>query len=156
MIAPMVEPTTVWMVPLQRGRAEERKGVLTLEDDGVTFLDESLDQVELLRFGSVRRVRRVRGSPILIVTHRIDDDSVETAFYFCQPPPLTPPAPGDEPSPAALTTPSGKPLGAFSSMRRSSRRRHVRENVRYLTSQSATKKTEVQAWVDEITARTRE
>jgi hypothetical protein len=151
----MVEPATVWLVPLRRGQAAERKGVLSIEDDGVTFTDDSQGQVELLRYESVHRVRRVRGSPILIVTHRIDDGSVDTAFYFSQPPPLTPPGPGDEPSPAALTTPSGKPLGAFSSMRRSSRRRHVRENVRYLTAQSATKKPVLQAWVEEISARTR-
>lgn len=151
----MIEPTTVWMVPLRRGQAEERKGVLSLESEGVVFRDAETDQVHLLHFERVRRVRRVRGSPIVIVDHRAGEDHVTTAFYFALPPPLTPPGPGDEPSPAALTTPGGKPLGAFSAMRRTSRRRHVRDNVRYLTTQSGTKKAELQAWVEEIAAQMR-
>ena len=91
--------------------------------------------------------------PILIVTHEDDGGTVETAFYFTQPPPLRPPEPGDEPSPASM--PGRKPLGPFSAIRRTSRRRHMRENVRYLTVQSGSKKPEIEAWVSEIAERTR-
>jgi hypothetical protein len=40
-------------------------------------------------------------------------------------------------------------------MRRTSKRRHQRENVRYLSTKAAGLKTTIQAWVDEIEGRTR-
>ena len=149
----MPEPTTVWMVLLRRGDLGERKGTLRLEPDAMVFEDATVQHERRIDFPMVRRARSVRGSPILIVTHEDDGDTVETAFYFTQPPPLRPPEPGDEPSPASM--PGRKPMGPFSAIRRTSRRRHMRENVRYLTVQSGSKKPEIEAWVSEIAERTR-
>jgi hypothetical protein len=82
-----------------------------------------------------------------------DGGTVETAFYFTQPPPLRPPEPGEPPSPAAIG--GRRPRGPFSAIRRTSKRRHMRENVRYLTTQSGSKKPQIDAWVSEIADRTR-
>jgi hypothetical protein len=38
-------------------------------------------------------------------------------------------------------------------MRKTSKRRHMKDNVRYLTARSGNKKAEIQEWVDEITTR---
>ena len=149
----MPEPTTVWMVRLRRGDAGEEKGTLRLEDDCLVFEDAAVRGLQRLAFAHVRRARRVRGSPILMVTHGQDDTSEEIAFYFTEPPPLKPAQPGQV-SPATTRT-GGRPVGAFSAMRRSSKRRHVRDNVRYLTTQSGSKKLEIEAWVDAIASRTR-
>jgi hypothetical protein len=151
----MPEPTTVWMVLLRRGDLGERKGTLRLDEDAVVFEDATVQHERRIGYAQVRRARRVRGSPILIVAHDDDGDAVETAFYFTQPPPLRPPAPGEAPSPAAITR-GGRALGPFSAMRRTSRRRHMRENVRYLTTQSGSKKPQIEAWVNEIVERTRD
>ncbi len=128
----MPEPTTVWMVRLRKGELGERKGLLTLEAEGLVFRDESLELVRILRFDEVRRAKRVKGSPILLVSHADDDHGAkETAFYFTQPPPLTP---GD---PFAVTETAGslgRPLNPLAAMRRTSKRRHMRDNVRYLTA----------------------
>jgi hypothetical protein len=146
----MPEPTTVWMVRLRKGEMGERKGLLTLDVDGLVFRDESLEQVRTLPFEQVKRVKRVKGSPILIVSHDDDRGVRQTAFYFTEPPPLTPA------DPFALTESSGsarRPMSPFAAMRRTSKKRHMRENVRYLTAKAGNRKPEIQAWVEEISAR---
>ena len=147
----MPEPTTVWMVRLRKGEMAERKGLLTLDVEGVVFREAgSLDQVRTFRFDELRRARRVRGSPILIVTHTDDRGAVDTAFYFTEPPPLEP----SEPFTLSGGTGSvGRPLNPFAAMRKTSKRRHMKDNVRYLTARSGNKKAEIQEWVDEITTR---
>ncbi len=147
----MPEPTTVWMVRLRKGEMGERKGLLTLDDEGLVFRDESLEQVRVVRFAQMRRAKRVKGSPILLVSHEDDERGAkETAFYFTPPPPLTP---GD---PFAVTESSGsmgRPMNPLAAMRRNSKRRHMRDNVRYLTAKSGSRKPEINAWVQEITER---
>lgn len=149
----MLEPATVWMVKLRRGDLTDIKGTLQLEGDALTFTEGESGIDHRFAYADVRRARRVRGSPILILAHGTERGTVETAFYFSQPPPLRPPAPGSSAAPTSTT--GGRPLGAFGAVRRTSRRRHMRENVRYLTVQSGGKKPLIQAWADEITARTR-
>jgi hypothetical protein len=146
----MVEPVTVWRVQLRRGDVGDREGTLSLDAEGLVFEDRATGETIRLTFDEIRSARRVRGSPILVVAHGDDESRAETAFYFSQPPPL-------EISPAASsgTTPTGRPLGPFGAVRRTSKRRHQRENVRYLTTMAGTTKTTIQAWVDEVVARTR-
>ena len=81
--------------------------------------------------------------------HEVEGLRAETAFYFSQPPPLEMPAPG-----SVGATPAGRPLGPFAAMRRTSKRRHQRENVKYLTTKAGSLKPTIQAWADEISART--
>ena len=45
-------------------------------------------------------------------------------------------------------------MGPFAAMRRTSRRRHQRDNVKYLTTKAGSLKPTIQAWADEISART--
>lgn len=154
----MPEPTTVWMVRLRKGELGERKGLLTLDAEGLVFRDASLEQVRTLRLEQVRRVKRVRGSPILLVSHEDDRGVKETAFYFAQPPPLAPADPfavSETPAPdgSSAGSAAGRPLSPLAAMRRTSKKRHMRENVRYLTAKSGNWKPEIQAWVEEITAR---
>ena len=101
-------------------------------------------------FHEIRSARRVRASPILIVVHEDDGRRIETAYFFSRPPPLEAPPPG-----SAKATSPGRPLGPFAAMRRTSKRRQQRENVRYLSTKAAGLKETIQAWVDEIEVRTR-
>jgi hypothetical protein len=149
----VLEPATVWMVKLRRGDLTDIKGTLQLDGDAVRFTEGKSGIDHRFAYADVRRARRVRGSPILILAHGSELGTVETAFYFSQPPPLKPAAPGGPVAPTSTAT--GRPLGPFGAMRRTSKRRHMRENVRYLTVQSGGKKPLIQAWADEITARRR-
>jgi hypothetical protein len=46
-------------------------------------------------------------------------------------------------------------MGAFGAMRRSSKRRHMRTNLGYLTTANAGYKQVIQGWVEELGARMR-
>jgi hypothetical protein len=146
----MVEPVTVWRVQLRRGDVREREGTLRLEPDALVFQDASSPHEVRVAFTQIHSARRVRASPILILVHDDGGQRAETAFYFSQPPPLEPPAPG-----TVATPTTGRPLGPFAAMRRTSRRRHQRENVKYLATKAGGLKPTIQAWADEIVARAR-
>jgi hypothetical protein len=141
----MPAPTTVWMVELGRGSAAEAKGTLFLDLDAVRFEDERTGTVIRVAFSSIRRARRNRGSPILLIDAHGDGDSRKLAFYFSQPPPLAPPEPG------AATPPgmglSARPGGAFGAIRRTSKRRHMRTNIGYLTTSNTGKKELIERWL---------
>jgi hypothetical protein len=146
----MPEPTTVWMVRLLKGELGERKGLLTLDAEGLVFRDASLEQVRTLGFEQMKRVKRVKGSPILMVSHDDDRGVRETAFYFAEPPPMAPEDPFEA---SARSGSAGRPLSPLAAMRRTSKKRHLRENVRYLTAKAGSRKPEIQVWVEEISAR---
>jgi hypothetical protein len=146
----MVEPITVWRVRLRRGDLREQEGTLRLDDDGLVFVDRGSEQEQRVAFPAIRSARRVRASPILIVVHDDDDGRAETAFYFSRPPPLEVQPPGSTDGPS-----TARPLGPFAAMRRTSKRRHQRENVKYLATKAGAFKPTIQAWADEIGARTR-
>ena len=148
----MPEPTTVWMVHLDRERVEDDvRGTLSLEGDAVVFT-EAISTIEhRFPLEQMQRPKRVRGSPILVVLHRRDDELRRTAFYFSQPPPLHPP------DPETMSLPQrgvgGRPAGAFGAFRRSSKRRHMRTNLGYLTTANSSHKAAIKRWVEEIGAR---
>ncbi|MGZ8581360.1 MAG: hypothetical protein ACXWW9_08775 [Actinomycetota bacterium] len=145
-----MEPVTVWRVQLRRGDVHDREGTLRLEADALVFEDrESASEVKV-PLAEIRSARRVKASPILIVVHDDDGDRVEVAYYFTQPPPLQAPDQG-----SIGTTSTGRPLGPFAAMRRTSKRRHQRQNVKYLATKSGGLKPTIQAWADEIGARAR-
>jgi hypothetical protein len=149
---PVVEPVTVWRVQLRRGDLGEREGTLRLEADGLVFEDRATSHQTRVAFGEIRAARRVRASPVLIVTEQLDGEQrADIAYYFSQPPPLDMPAPG-----SSGTTAAGRPLGPFAALRRTSKRRHQRENVKYLTTKAGGLKPVIQAWADEIEARTKD
>lgn len=148
----MPEVSTVWMVRLDRGSvAEDVRGTLELEDDAVVFTEAASGERTRFPFEELHKPSRVRGSPILLLAERFAGGLRRTAFYFSEPPPLRPPEPGSTSLPGAGLEP--RPMGAFGAFRRSSKRRHMRSNLGYLTKANADHKAAIQAWVVEIGAR---
>ena len=146
----MAGPTKVWMVALGRS-PDEMVGELRLESDGVVFTPRSEGTpVTRLRFEGIAKIARLRGSPVLMVTHTDGaGGKVQTAFYFTQPPALT--------HIVASRTPRSeeiedlRPLRSpFGMGRHRSKRRSVRANATYLTREGVDRKRELQEWVTEI------
>ena len=133
----MPEPVKVWLVPLGRNNQEEVPGRLSLEPGALLF-DVDGGGVETLPLNQIKKVGRVHGSPILMVTHLAEGEVLRTAFYFSKPPPV--------PSrrSATATADRGRPL------RRSGKRREQRANASYLTSANTTKKELVVEWTIEV------
>jgi hypothetical protein len=148
----MPEPTTVWMVHLRRGEAvTEIKGEIDLTGEAVVFTGSKDGEPVSFPFDDVRRAKRLRGSPVMLLEWQRDDEPRRTAFYFSQPPPLAPPEPGRTTLPGdPFTT---RPMGAFGAIRRSSKRRHQKTNIQYLQTVGIKQKDEIKAWVDAIMER---
>lgn len=147
------EPVTTWMVHLARGEADKDvKGTLDLDDEGLVFTDPR-DDILLARFSftSIRRVKRLRGSPVLLVEWEGDGARNRTAFYFAQPPPLHPAA-GITPDDIVQRSPGPIPP----MMRRSGKRKAQRTNAQYLQTSGISKKDLINWWADEVTARIQE
>jgi hypothetical protein len=148
----MPADATVWMVRLDRGLADDDvQGTLAMADDAVVFTDSRSSVPTRFPLAGMRKPKRVRGSPILILVDEVDPGIRRTAFYFSQPPPLHPPEPGTTSLPGAGL--NSRPMGPFGAMRRTSKRRHMRTNIGYLATMNATHKTVIDAWVAEIGAR---
>jgi hypothetical protein len=138
------------MVELGRGDPGERKGTLFLDADAVRFEDDRSGAITRVELATIRRAKRNRGSPILLIDHADVGGTRKLAFYFSQPPPLAPPEPGAAPPPGMGL--SSRPVGAFGAMRRTSKRRHMRSNIGYLTTSNAGKREVIEGWVAEIRA----
>jgi hypothetical protein len=142
------EPEKVWMVPLRRGAEPiEYEGVLSMTSDALVFEEEDGEVVRFPR-SALRKVWRIRASPVLMIRWSEDDRSHDTAFYFAKPPPLG----TSDPAAGAGATSGGRPLGAFGAFRRTSKRRQQRENVRYLSVSTEGRKETIQAWVSALRA----
>ena len=144
----VVEPVDVWMVHLgARSKPVETRGTLTLGDRGLEFLERKSGVDVRFDYGSIRRAKRIKGSPVLLVDWRKDGRDRKTAFYFSQPPPL-------EPVPRSPTIDPRGPLGPFTRAT-PSKRQVARMNLGYLRSTSATSKHVVRAWAEAVTERVR-
>jgi hypothetical protein len=134
---------TVWAVELSRGASlEERKGTLSVSQDAVVFAPKKEEASPLrIPFGHVAKVKRLRGSPVLVLEHGHSGRPTQTAFYFVQPPPIEPP----EGSVTLRPTPF--------SFRRSGKRRVRRQNVSYLGAWNREKKAQLREWEEEIRER---
>jgi hypothetical protein len=136
---PMPEATTVWAVDLIREPKKDRQGTLSLQPEHLVFEPRVAGAAALrIPIAAIRRARRLRGSPVLLVVHERDGIRSETAFYFVQPPPLEPVLGRDE----RLT-----PL----SFGRTSRRRARRQNVGYLGLSNRDKRGQVDEWARAVT-----
>lgn len=150
----MPEATTVWMVRLDRGLVDDDvRGTLELEPDAVVFTEARSGIEHRIPIHAMQRPKRVRGSPILMIAHAAEGGSRRVAFYFSQPPPLRPPDPGSAALPESDL--GGRPMGAFGAFRRTTKRRHMRTNLTYLTTANASLKRSIEAWVEEIATRMR-
>ena len=143
----VVEPTDVWMVHLGVHRKPlEVRGTLTLGEHGLEFVERTTGADVRFEYGSIRRAKRIRGSPVLMIDWRKDGEDRKTAFYFSQPPPLEP-----MPRSPTLEPPRG-PLGPFTRAT-PSKRQVARMNLGYLRSTSAANKGAVRAWAEAVTER---
>jgi hypothetical protein len=135
----MPEPITVWVVELSPGlAAQERRGTLSLQPDVIAFVPSDGSEDLRIPLAQVRKARRLRGSPVLVVAHDAGGRAVRTAFYFVQPPPLEDFQGEGHERPA--------PLG----FRKSSRRRARRQNIGYLGTWNRQLKANIEEWEQAI------
>jgi hypothetical protein len=129
----MLGSVRVWAVELGAGPPVEREGVLALERTALRFEPSDPGPPISLPLAQIVRVRRLRGSPVLMVVSRRGAERRRTAFYFVEPPPL----PGAEPEP--------EPRLALPTLR-NPRRKARRRNVSYLGLMNREYKDVLVAW----------
>ncbi|MEP7060516.1 MAG: hypothetical protein ABI828_07270 [Actinomycetota bacterium] len=140
----MPEPVTVWLVPLGRNNQEEVRGKLALEAGALLFHVQD-GEAEILPLHLIKKVQRVHGSPILMVTHVHEREVLRTAFYFSKPPPMP-----SRRSATAAAVADERPPGITGMLRRSGKRRDMRANAGYLTGTNVTKKELVAEWTQAV------
>jgi hypothetical protein len=131
---------TVWAVELGRGASlEDHKGTLSVSDGALLFSPRKEETPELrIPFGVVSKVKRLRGSPVLLIEHGHGSRPTQMAFYFVQPPPIEPPAGSANLRPTPF------------SFGRTSKRRVRRQNVSYLGVWNREKKALLREWEQEV------
>jgi hypothetical protein len=134
------KPVTVWAVELEKdARLDEVKGTLELVTDALLFTPRAEGQpATQFPLAAIDKVRRLRGSPVLMIEFTTGGRPRRTAFYFVQPPPLA--ALRGEP----MERPAG--LAGFRNPKRKARR----DNVGYLGATNRMKKAQLNEWVREI------
>ncbi|MGZ8571926.1 MAG: hypothetical protein ACXWW5_06845 [Actinomycetota bacterium] len=148
----MPEAAIVWMVRLDRGQVEDDvRGTLELGPEAIVFTEANSGLEHRIPIQAMQPPKRVKGSPILMIAHTAGGEPRRVAFYFSQPPPLRPPEPGSTVLPESDL--GGRPMGAFGAFRRTSKRRHLRTNLTYLTTANTSYKQTIQQWVAEIGTR---
>lgn len=135
----MPDPATVWAVDLVRDPRKDRQGTLSLRTEDLVFEPRSASAELRIPLEAVKRVRRLRGSPVLLVVHDRTGVRLETAFYFVQPPPL-------EPVAGQIERPTPLSFGKHS------KRRVRRQNVGYLGMSNREKRREIDAWEKAVRA----
>jgi hypothetical protein len=136
----VVDEAIVWMVPLVKGGAEEHRGTLTLEDGEVVFTDRRATDRVSIPVTDIKKAKRVRGSPILVLTLGEGSSRREVAFYFAPPPPLK----GQTP-----LRPKIAPFGGVRDTDRTTKK-VMRTNVSYLHQANASLKAEIEGWLRAI------
>jgi len=139
----VIEPTTVWMVHLDRGSADETQGTLSADDWELVFVDAATRETTRFPFVDIVSVKRVIGSPVFTVGWRHDDERRQTAFYLTRPPPLGTLGPQGGP-------PDVPDIRAATSSHRGGRWRQRRENTRYLAATAVSLKDSRDALVAQI------
>jgi hypothetical protein len=128
---------TVWAVELGKDvHPDEIKGTLELGNQALLFSpnDEARPAIRIA-LHDIAKVRRLRGSPVLMVERTTSAGSRKTAFYFAQPPPL-----------AVLMGGSVEQPVGFDRFR-SPKRKARRDNVGYLGLMNREKKAALSEWV---------
>lgn len=136
-MVPMPEPTIAWMVQLEL-TTDDVEGMLTLDDEAMRFATDG-GATRTIALTDVDRVKRVVGSPVLIVHSTEDGGKRHTAFYFRKPPPLHPPEAPLDPTPTLI--------GPFNRSKSPSKRKQRRVNASYLATASTSAGDEVKEWL---------
>jgi hypothetical protein len=133
---------TVWAVELGKDvQPDEVKGTLELGQDVLLFSpnDEARPPIRIA-LHDIAKVRRLRGSPVLMVERTTSSGPRKTAFYFAQPPPLA----------VLLGAPVDRSAG-FDRFR-NPKRKARRDNVGYLGLMNREKKAALSEWVRAVKA----
>jgi hypothetical protein len=136
------KPVTVWAVELGPETAlDDTKGTLELEGDALVFTPAVEGRGGIrIPLEQISRIRRLRGSPVLMVSRSAEGPTRRTAFYFAQPPPL------------------GVLLGKQEDHRpglagfRNPRRRARKENAQYLGTVNRDRRAVLTEWVRAVRA----
>jgi len=138
----MPETTRVWAVELTKGDpSREIEGRLSLDAQDLRFEPAAEGRPTLtLPLDRIAQVRRLRGSPVLMVVCQQPEREIRTAFYFVQPPPL-----------AAFTEPVSESRIPMPTLR-NPKRKARRDNVGYLGLMNREKKAELVEWVRAVRA----
>lgn len=147
----VVDRTLVWAVRLGVGAQEDVEGYLSLDTDRGAVVFEAIEpdvgEAErvvgelAIPLTEVSRVRRVLGSPVLVVRHGEGAGRRETAFYFAKPPRLSTTLGCEEPP--ELDEPTF-PLPRFGARRGG--RRERRRAATYLGIKNRGLKEDIRAW----------
>lgn len=137
----MQDRVRVWAVDLVEGAStKERQGMLSLHEATLRFEPSKEAEPTLtIPLREVAKVKRLRGSPVIVVQFRKDDAARRTAFYFVQPPPL------------AVFLEGRDERNVLTALR-NPKRKARRENVGYLGMSNRAKKDELVAWERAIRA----
>ena len=142
----MPRPTIVWMVRLGRGMPPtEVRGTLRLGETSLEFTAVDGGADAAIDYPSIRKAKRIRGSPVLLVDWVDEGTRHRTAFYFSQPPPLAP-----EPRSPSVVTPG--PLGPFTRAT-PTKRQLARMNLGYLRSTSIENRAALREWAEAVAER---
>ena len=140
----MPDATTVWMVQLDRS-PDDVEGTLELQEAAIRFVPAEGGSPREIALTEISRVKRIWGSPVLMV-HSVEGGQRHvTAFYFSKPPPLHPPKEHDDEAPPTL-------IGPFNRNRPPSRRKQRRANAGYLANASNAVGDDVRVWTKEVRA----
>ncbi len=126
-----MEPITVWAIKLG-DYTDEVRGTLSLDPETLRFEHHKGTKSLSIPIGSIRRTKRVFGSPVLIVDFFQDERLTRMAFYFAQPPPL-----------------DAEPMTR-------KRRKQRKENMGFLMQQNSMKREAVREWRQAIDQAVRE
>jgi hypothetical protein len=133
----MPSTSVVWMVHA-RTALTGVKGMLLIEQDDLVFRPQLKGAGDTrVRVELIRRVHRVRGTPILEIYPNGTTLPTVLGFYFVEPPKIG----GD---------PTDTPYAALNPFRAHSGRRNALRRLRLANSG---KKDEVQGWVEELRSR---
>ena len=138
--------TIVWMVQLGTGiPPDDIRGRLQLGDTALEFSAVKPGADARIEYADIRKAKRIRGSPVLLVDWQREGAKRRTAFYFSQPPPL-------EPVPRSPTIVPPGPLGPFTRAT-PTKRQVARMNLGYLRSTSVSSRQLVREWERAVTER---
>jgi hypothetical protein len=142
----VAESTIVWLVHLGTGiPPTEVRGRLRLGETGLEFTAVPPGTDARIEYAEIRKAKRIRGSPVLLIDWQHEGAKRRTAFYFSQPPPL-------KPVPRSPTIVPPGPLGPFTRATLS-RRQVARMNLGYLRSTSVTNRKLLQEWERAVSER---
>jgi hypothetical protein len=131
----VLEPVVVWMVQLEVS-TDDIEGTLELGEDALRFAGDD-GRTRTIPLADVTKVKKIIGSPVLMVHSTEDGSQRHTAFYFRKPPPLKPDDQDISDPPTLMFGKGSKPP---------SKRKQRRANASYLATASTSAGEEVRTW----------